>query len=282
MEKVMDSANMQRIKQKIAYLASMSKDDTPNIVQDTATVPDSITCTKCHNTGFIETVDAEGYPEMVRCPECYERRMLFRRLKNSGVSAADYARYTLQAFDASRSTVAATMKQMAERYIQQYKNDGHGFGLFGASGLGKTHLCIAVCQELTARYRVPHYYFSYRTEMPELIKSMKGFGVDYDEKSKKWKTCPNLYIDDLFKFAGKIKTDEKTHKGKLISLESDDAQVMFDIINTRNLNHLTTLFSSEYSVKDIIAVDPALGSRIFQMVSPFALGVDGKNQRIGA
>ncbi len=89
-----------------------------------------------------------------------------------------------------------------------------------------------------------------------------------------WKTCPNLYIDDLFKLSGTVEN------GHLTSIDRDDLRIMFDIINARNLNHLTTLFSSEYSVKDITAIDAALGSRIFQMVTPYALGISGANQRL--
>lgn len=133
---------------------------------------------------------------------------------------------------------------------------------------------IAVCQELTRRFDEPHFYFSYRSKMPELIKSMKDFKSKYDEDMMHWKTCPNLYIDDLFKLSGTVEN------GHLTSIDRDDLRIMFDIINARNLNHLTTLFSSEYSVKDITAIDAALGSRIFQMVTPYALGISGANQRL--
>ena len=70
-------------------------------------------------------------------------------------------------------------------------------------------------------------------------------------------------------------------KGRLIDVEREDLQVIFDIINARYLNHLTTIFSSEYKVLDIIAVDEALGSRIYEMVSPYGIFVQGENQRMG-
>ena len=89
-----------------------------------------------------------------------------------------------------------------------------------------------------------------------------------------WKTCQNLFIDDLFKLAGKVQN------GHLVDVDREELRIIFDIINARYLNHLTTIFSSEYSVNDITVVDEALGSRIFEMVSPYGLLISGKNQRL--
>lgn len=90
----------------------------------------------------------------------------------------------------------------------------------------------------------------------------------------KWKTCQNLYIDDLFKFSGKVQ------EGKLVDIDREELKVVFDLINARYLNHLTTLFSSEYMVKDMTDIDEALGSRIYEMVNPYAVLVKGQNQRL--
>ena len=68
--------------------------------------------------------------------------------------------------------------------------------------------------------------------------------------------------------------------GHLVDIDREELKVVFDLINARYLNHLTTLFSSEYSVNDITLVDEALGSRIFEMIKPYGLLVDGKNQRL--
>lgn len=110
--------------------------------------------------------------------------------------------------------------------------------------------------------------------MPELVKALKSYNDEYDQVLAKWKTCENLYIDDLFKLAGNVEN------GHLVSIERQDLRVMFDIINARYLNHKTTLFSSEYAVKDITKIDGALGSRIYEMTAPYGLYVEGKNQRL--
>ncbi|SJZ60735.1 DnaA ATPase domain-containing protein [Megasphaera cerevisiae] len=268
----------ERILQKVGYIHHLSQSEMnqvrPNAVRTLSTPPDGIKCEKCGNTGYIEGVHPEGYEIMEPCPLCYERRKIARRLRHSGVSPQDYDRYTLASFDGGRSEMSARMKALAEKYLHEHVTNGHGFGVFGSSGMGKTHICIAICQSLTRKYDEPHYYFSYRAEMPELIKSMRSFTAEYGKQIEKWKTCKNLYIDDLFKFSGKVQN------GRLVNIDQDDLKVMFDIINARYLNHATTFFSSEYTVGDISKVDGAIGSRIFEMVEPYGLKVEGENERL--
>lgn len=277
-DKVMDRDRRQRILAKVEKNKHLSKEQMPAqrkwAVNNIATPPDGIQCERCGNTGYVEVLSEDGYETVYPCPDCYERRQVVRRLKASGVSPEDYAKYTLTRFDGGRSETSYRMKALAERYIHEHVPNGHGFGVFGSSGMGKTHICIAICQSLTRQYDEPHYYFSYRAEIPELIKSMKSFTAGYDKQIEKWKTCKNLYIDDLFKFSGKVEN------GRLVSIDQDDLKVMFDIINARYLNHVTTLFSSEYTVGDISKVDGAIGSRIFEMVKPYGLKVDGENERL--
>ncbi|ERT60777.1 DnaA ATPase domain-containing protein [Megasphaera vaginalis (ex Srinivasan et al. 2021)] len=270
--KALNNERESRYKLTIARMKTMAATRKISVTQSAPS--DGIRCMKCGNTGWIHTITEDGYDTVTFCPACYERRQVVRRLKKSGISAKDYARYTLQSFNVARSSEAAQMKRAAEKYIEQYSDNGVGFGVFGRSGAGKTHLCIAICQELTKRYHTPHYYFSYRSEMPSLVKAAKSYKDDYEAVMTKWKTCKNLYIDDLFKLSGTVVDGHLTQVGR------DELQIMFDIINARMVNHVTTLFSSEYSVKDITTVDEALGSRIYEMVSPFGLRVDGENQRL--
>ncbi len=261
------------IEQMFERIKKKMQDRTP--MESHPSAPeDGINCAACNSSGWV--LEKHGDREsMSHCPKCWERRQVARRLKQSGVNPQDYERYTLDSFEEMRSEMAAKMKATARRFLDNHVKGGPGFGVFGKSGMGKTHLCIAVCQELTRRFKEPHYYFSYRAEMPNLVKAARSFTDDYNAAMEKWKTCPNLYIDDLFKMSGNIK------KGRLIDVEREDLQVIFDIINARYLNHLTTIFSSEYKVLDIIAVDEALGSRIYEMVSPYGIFVQGENQRMG-
>jgi DNA replication protein DnaC len=235
---------------------------------------DGIYCDTCGCSGWVVESDGD-HISMGHCPKCWERRQVVRRLKQSGINSKDYEKYTLESFDGGRSEMAGKMKVMAKRYLQDHIKGGPGIGIFGRSGMGKTHLCIAVCQELTRRFGEPHFYFSYRSEMPNLVKASRSFTDDYTSAMGKWKTCQNLYIDDLFKLGGKVEN------GRLVDVDREELRIIYDIINARYLNHLTTIISSEYRLNDITACDEAIGSRIWEMIKPYGLLVDGKNQRLG-
>lgn len=236
---------------------------------------DGINCSRCGGSGYVEVTEADGHVYMAHCPSCYSKRMVVRHLRASGVNPIDYNRYTLTKFDGSRSPEASKMLAMAMRYLNSYdKETSPGLGLFGMSGMGKSHLCIAICQAITKKFGEPHYYFPYRSVMPDLVKAAKGYSYDYDAAMEKWRTLPNVYFDDLFKMAGEIQN------GHLVRLDRDEEKIMFDIINARYINHLRTFFSSEYSIHDITVIDSALGSRIVEMIKPYGLYVEGKNQRL--
>lgn len=102
--------------------------------------------------------------------------------------------------------------------------------------MGKTHICIAVCLALTQHFGESHHYFSYRAEIPALVKAARSYSADYDTAMEKWKTAENLYIDDLFKLSGRVQD------GHLVDLDREELRVVFDLINARYVNHKTTIF----------------------------------------
>ena len=265
--------DVESVREKIARFRAKAKEMQETRIEAAAmaTPPDGIQCNRCGNTGYIMTIDSQGYETAVTCPDCFSRRQMARWLKHSGISPEDYDRYTLETF-LPDTPEAAEMKQKAMEYLDQLP--ATGFGVFGSSGTGKTHICIAICHELSNRYREPHYYFSYRAVMPELIKASKSYEVDYEAAMHKWKTVKNLYIDDLFKLSGKVED------GVLTDINREELKIMYDILNARYVNHLRTLFSSEYSVKSISDIDGAVGSRIFEMTNPYGLKTEGKNRRL--
>lgn len=258
-------AMLDRIRRKSANRANIIQMPKPE---------DGIPCTECGSTGWVEVVE-DGHRCMDHCPKCWEHRQVVRRLKASGINPADYERYTLTSFDQHRSAEAAKMMAMACKYLDAHYRGGPGFGVFGASGMGKTHICIAVCQALTQHFGEPHHYFSYRAEIPNLVKAARSYIQDYNVAMDRWKSADNLYIDDLFKLSGRVQD------GHLVDIDREELRVVFDLINARYINHKTTIFSGEYSIKDISEIDMAMGSRIYQMITPYGLYVAGKNQRIG-
>lgn len=164
-------AMLERVKKKMQ--------DRPPMEPRHPVPQDGIYCDKCRCSGWIAVTEANGTVAMAHCPKCWERRQVVRRLKQSGINPKDYEKYTLESFDGDRSDMAGKMKAMAGKYLKEHTKGGPGIGIFGRSGMGKTHICIAVCQELTRTCGEPHYYFSYRSEMPTLVKASRSFIDDY-------------------------------------------------------------------------------------------------------
>ena len=235
----------------------------------------NVPCKHCDGTGYYFIRDRYGMPDIKPCEYCAAERKMFAMLMKSGVNPKDYARYTLDKFDPNVSNIAKLLKNKAIQYLHDHPKT-LGFGAFGNSGNGKTHICIAVCQELTKHYHEEHYYFSYTQEMPLLVKARKSFsgGGEYNSLMQKWKKCPNLYIDDLFKNA------EAFAGNGVLRLKQDEKDIIHDIVSARYTGQLKTFFSSEYSIDQIINIDQALGSRIYDMIYPYGIFVNGKNVRL--
>jgi len=220
-------------------------------------------CEKCHDEGgTLQTIN--GYLTWVEC-SCNVQRKINALLKVSGINPEEYELKSLETF-LPDNEMAKAMKKNALDFLN---SSAVGIGYFGKSGIGKTHICIAICQEFTKRHLLTHKYFSYRTEIQKL-KSCFYDREEYDKLMQKWIYCKVLYLDDLFKFS----------VDKNGGLKNQDLEIMFDIINTRYINRSITIFSSEYSLKDIMLIDEALGSRIYSMVKNFGMKCEGENRRL--
>lgn len=228
-------------------------------------------CKRCGGTGVIAVPFTNGFmgTHFIACPECEPKIRSAIYNARSGISKESYERYTLANFRASNET-ALRMKSTAERYLTNSVDllrKGKGLAFWGASGNGKTHLCIAVLQQI----KQPHIYWQYRREIQRMKNAMYRDGPEYNRLMSIVKSRNVLYIDDLFKASW---IDGR--------LREQDEELMFDVINERYMNRYPTFFSSEYSLAQIGQCDEALASRIVEMVYPYSVEVEGENQRYNA
>lgn len=226
------------------------------------TIPSKFPCKRCGGTGML-FFTKDNVPYATRCPDCLEARAQAQRLKESGIALEDYQTYTLDNFQTD-TEIAVRMKRMAITYLND--KAAKGLGCFGMPGTGKTHLCIAICQAM----KQEHHYWQYRHEIQKIKLAMYKDWDKYDAMMRKACSVPYLYIDDLY-------------KGAVINgqLSPQDIQIMFEIINGRYIKRLPTLFSSEYTTEQIIALDEGTGSRIKSMVTPYWINItDAKNRRL--
>ena len=110
-------------------------------------------------------------------------------------------------------------------------------------------------------------YMLWRDEIMKLKANVME-GNEYTLAINAFKTKKVLYIDDLF----------KSERGKLPT--TSDINIAFEILNARYMNpDLITILSSEKILKEILGIDEAIGSRIFQRVGSYILELN-KNPKM--
>lgn len=224
---------------------------------------DGLDCPVCHNRGYMVEVDENGNQACVEC-SCMARRRSLKRIERSGLRDA-LASYTFDAFRTDEPW-QAQMKQKAQAFLAD--NEGKWFAAMGSVGSGKSHICTAICGELlNAGLEVR--YMLWRDEGARL-KAAVNDSEAYSRLIEPLKTVRVLYIDDLF----------KTQAGKEVT--QGDINLAFELLNYRYANkRLVTILSSEKTIEDILSMDEAVGSRIFERCRDYYVRLTGaKNWRL--
>lgn len=210
-------------------------------------------CNICKDTGYIYNAETKT-AEPCKCFEVKRGREI---LKKCGIAEA----FKNKTFDnyTPVNTEIERLKKIASKYVNGFDENsekGASIGFFGQSGAGKTHLTIAIANELMKRNIAVRYmpYIEKITELKNLNRS-GDTAEDFNRLMNDYKKVMVLLIDDMFKSA-------KTYSGEV---NYNDVRIMMDIINHRCLKGLSTVFSSEYTPFEIIKIDEALGGRIIEM-----------------
>lgn len=153
------------------------------------------------------------------------------------------------------------MKSIAIKYYQDFENikdtRGNSIIFSGNPGCGKTHLSIAIANNLMSKKKKV-MYMPYRDMIINIKQNMLN-GELYAKILNKYKKAEILLIDDLFK--GQI--------------SKSDINIMFEIINYRYMNNMPMIISTELSIKEIIEIDEAIGSRIYEMIKGYTIEIIG-------
>ncbi len=170
--------------------------------------------------------------------------------------------YALDNFDheVSKSTQKALAKVMD--YIMNWsenKETGRGLYFCGDVGTGKTHLAVAVMNELITRKRVPSLFVT----VPELLDNLRGAYNDPGRNLDEWmdavKNADLLLLDDL----GSERPTEWVQER------------VFVIVNHRYREALPTIFTSNIGPKDLAAqLGERTASRIISMCDWISLEGD--------
>lgn len=218
---------------------------------------DGYDCPLCRNRGYFRRVREDGSSYVEEC-SCMAVRRNRDRIRRSGLSDL-VKRYTFESWEAPEPWQAE-----AKAVAEDYAAGGRGWMLCsGGVGTGKSHLCTAVCVRLMEEGRDVRYVL-WREFAPR-AKALVNDAGEYEALLRPLKTVDVLYIDDLY----------KTGKGQQPT--TGDVNLAFEILNARyNESRKRTILSTERSMEEILEIDEAVGSRIYERSREHCLSFRGR------
>lgn len=210
----------------------------------------------------------------VEC-ECVRAKRINSLMASSHITD-EFKQMTFGNFDAAHKPQSIQkMKEIAMAYVTEFRKirstRTNSIALLGQPGIGKTHLLCAVANNFIQKWLVPVHYFPYVEGMEDLKSSFNDGEVALAVKMERLKNVDVLFIDDLFKPVSKM------DKGERVSVpRATEWQVerMFEIINYRYLNNKPVLISSELDFIQMLTIDEALASRIFEMCAAYTMTIE--------
>ena len=135
-------------------------------------------CPHCHNSGWI--MEEENGIETVRRCICYQTKRK-KKLFDAARIPFRYKHCTLDNFEimpkgkmppqphGTNQVSLGMIKEMAEQFVRKYPLvDQEGFLFMGRCGVGKTHLAVAIIQELIQKKGVPCVFYDFRDLLSEI------------------------------------------------------------------------------------------------------------------
>lgn len=236
-------------------------------------------CDKCKDQGGViewREADVFGNGQYIRKEEvwvecsCVKQKKINKLLKTSEITD-EFQKMTFGNFRTEGyQEVIKKMYDTAFQYCQAFngiKNTRcNSIALIGQPGAGKTHLLSAIANGMITKLLVPVLYFPY-------IEGTEDLRSDFDQlanKIQRLKEVDVLFIDDLFKPVTKVVNGVRIKEPRATAWQ---VEKMFEVINYRYLNNKPLLISSELSFDDMLDIDEAICTRIFEMCSDYTVTI---------
>lgn len=222
-------------------------------------------CPKCKNKEILAVLDADGKFTTILC-DCKSIRQSIKRAEKSGLKKLLDSK-TINSFTTTEKWQEG-MKIKAIEYVNQH--NGSWFYIGGQKGSGKSHLCTAMVGEFINQGK-DALYMLWRDKVVELKANVNNF-EEYDKLMGELKNVDVLYIDDFYK------TDSENKPTQA------DKNIAFELLNFRYNNpDSITIISTELLIKDLLAMDEAVGSRIYERSKNYQINIApdiSKNYRL--
>lgn len=184
-------------------------------------------CAECQGTGWILRESASRTTAQ-RC-KCFLERKNQILLEQANIPRRYYG-CTFQNFEIHNDSHRDALK-IAKKFVKNYPVQDVGLLFQGPCGVGKTHLAVAVIQELMQRKSTACYFCDFR----ELIKNIQSSYIPESSLTESDLLEPIFQKDVLI-------LDELGAKRTTAWVE----ETVFYIINNRYNNKKLTIFTSNY------------------------------------
>lgn len=210
--------------------------------------------------------------------KCEKEAISKQRFKSLMSASLLGDRYQNATFESSKNGVNKAFdeafsrcKKYCEIHGQVYKN-GEGIYLYGSPGTGKTHITACMANELM-KNGIP-VLFTSLFEISKTIKSTFNRNSEQNEQDliNKFSSINFLFFDDL---GTEIFTKNQS--------DSWLNGLLFDLINRRYNAKKPTIFSSNYSLNDLINLRGVMDKtidRILEMTSGAMMRITGDSWRM--
>lgn len=217
-----------------------------------------VDCPRCLNKGRIAHPKEDGGVALADCG-CMKVRRSIWRMEQSGL------KNIVRDMTFDRFEAVEEWQQSIKNKALEYSEKLDGWLLFcGQPGAGKTHLCTAACRHrLLMEDEVR--YMPWRDDVAQL----KALSLDSEKRHRMiadLKTAPILYIDDFFKCG-------KSSDGSSSPTRAD-IDIAFEVLNYRYINRLPTIVSTEKSPQELLAIDEAIATRIFERAAGYTINIE--------
>ena len=203
----------------------------------------------------------------------YEHQMEIQKLQKNSLLGERYKKVTFNNTFLGSNEMFDTAFKRCRNYCEvssKVLENGYGIYIYGDSGTGKTHLTACMVNELVKQQR-PTLFTNF-FEISQIIRStFKSYNTTENEMIEKISNIDFLFIDD-------IGTERVTKDGNDTWLQ----EKIFEILNKRYNNKKPTIFTSNYSLEELVNERGLLEKtvdRILEM-SSLILKIEGESYRI--
>lgn len=211
-------------------------------------------CKKCEDTGFVENEQCECLTSLIASITAKEMN------KNSQINLCSFETFDINLYYGNNQSETEQYRNIMRRifefcktYAENFNENSDNIIMFGRTGLGKTHLSLAIANEVLKK----GYNVLYDSSLNYLNQiEREHFGKSDGDTLSQLLSAELLILDDL---GSEFTTQFYT-------------STIYNIINTRINRSLPTIISTNLDQDEMLKrYDERIASRLFTMYKSFEL-----------